>query len=367
MIAVLVAAPAAAHHEADPSAPYDFRNSEPSAFGSMAMPVYLDAPADEAVALSVPITLHPEALADPAFRYLVGFNLHDDATQLSDVALTMGGKPVAFERDVRHSELQPRLILRGDDLPRDGPVKLLLTGTALASSNGQIHVGALAMAFDAGWGTLATKDGGAAQVYTFTVLMSEGHAGTGLAPGFRGQGNSALALAPVGVLFGLTFLGVRAGLRRPRTQPSAAASAPVTPNPVPAAVVPTAVATPSAPPTPAPMPFVPVTRPTPAAPAMAAFRPLARTAFPSPASPHPVQARPAMRPARPAARPVQATPLLAMASSRVVARPQRPTSVAVGQHQRGPASATGAPERVTFEVVHFAVRRPKRAPQARRR
>lgn len=212
---VVLAMPVAANHEVDPDAPYDFRNSDVSPFGSVGMPVYLDAPAGEPLALEVPVTLHPEALADPAARYLVGFNLHNaDIVQLADVAVTFKGKPVDVERDERSSAAQPRLIIPGDALPRTGTVDLLLTGTATASADGRIHVGALAIAFDAAWGTLRTTDGEAAQAYAFTLLMSEGHASSGLAPRFHGDGNSAVVFVPLVAMLGLTSLGLRAAWRR---------------------------------------------------------------------------------------------------------------------------------------------------------
>lgn len=344
-----------ANHEVDPDAPYDFRNSDPSAFASASMPVYLDAPAGEPVDLEVPISLHPEELQSPAARYLVGFNLHDDVVRLTDVAVTRDGKLVAFERDERSSTLQPRLIIPGDALPRSEPVELLLTGTATASEDGRIHVGALAIAFDAGWGTLRTSDGGAAQAYAFTLLMSDGHATTGLAPRFHGEGNSAVALVPLLGMVSVTAFGLRAAWRR--------LHAPPTKEPTPTATPGARRTTPQpAPPMPAP---AQATRPRPAPaipgpPAAAESAPLglppeppatfiATSVEPGVAAFPRLVADPlASRPARTAALPVavkrrkrlgsqpvvQGSPLrngyavaeppLAMAASKLVARPPRP-------------------------------------------
>ena len=205
----LLALPAAAAPE-----PSEFRNAEPSAFGAVGIAAYTDAPAGQPVAFQVPLRLHPEALTQPAARYLVGFDLHDTAVDLDAVQLSRDGAQLPIERDERSDPLQPRLIVPGDAFPRDQPVDLVLSGQATASEDGQVHVGVLAIAFNAGWGTLRTTDGGEAVAYGFTLLMSEGHATSGLAPRLHGQGNDALALAPLAVLAAVTYLGLRAAYHR---------------------------------------------------------------------------------------------------------------------------------------------------------
>ena len=207
---LLLALPASA---AGPE-PSEFRNAEPSAFGQVGLPAYTDAPAGQPVPFQVPVRLNPQALTQPAARYLVGFDLHDTAASLDDVQLTRDGTPLAIERDERSDPLQPRLIVPGDALPRDKAVDLVLSGVATASEDGQVHVGVLAIAFDAGWGTLRTSDGAQAVAYGFTLLMSEGHASSGLAPRLHGQGNDWLALAPLAALAAVAYLGLRAAVHR---------------------------------------------------------------------------------------------------------------------------------------------------------
>lgn len=382
-LALLVCAtPGAAHHAADPTAPYDFRNRNASAFGSIAMPVYVDAPAGEAVDLAVPITIHPDELRAPAARYSIGFNLHNDVVRLDDVELTHKGKPVAFERDDRSSALQPRLVVPGDALPRDGPVDLVLTATATASQDGRLHVGALAIAFDAAWGTLQTDDGSKAQAYSFTLLMAQGHASSGLAPRFHGEGNSAVALVPLAAMLGLTAMGLRSAWRRVHPPPAAAKAAIAPPSRTgqrqpprpeasaarparasPPAFVPLEPVAASAPPASRAARAGPVTRVASRAPAngMPAFPrlledPLAqRRPHPTPASALPV-AVVRRKPAR-GMQVVAGSPLrerrvvdveapLATAASSVVARPQRPSR----------ASQANARE-ASFEVIE-----PLRAP-----
>lgn len=342
--ALLVGAnPVGANHAADPEAPYDFRNSQASAFASITMPVYLDASADEPLALDVPVTLHPEALPTPAARYLVGFNLHNEVVHLDGVEVTYKGKPVAFERDVRSSALQPRLIIAGDDLPRTGPVDLRLTGTATPTEDGRIHVGALAIAFDSAWGTLHTRDGAAAQAYSFTLLMAQGHPGAGLAPRFHGEGNSVLALAPLVALLGLTVLGLRAAWRRvhpPAQQPTP------TPTPAPAPARASAHAAQAPRPTAPLMRVAPAARgrapdvtpfsPGPTSSGVPAFRPLLADPLATRHAPAPTPVAVVRRKSAAHLPVVMGTPLavgrivaveapLASAASSVVARPPRPS------------------------------------------
>lgn len=348
----LLATPAAAHHEPDPSAPWDFRNADPSSFGSAELPAYLEAN-EGGTQLAVPITLHPERLARPAFRYLVGFNLHNDAVRLTDLSLTLDGQPVPVERDETGRDLQPLYLVAGADLPRQGPVELLLTGTATASTDGRMHVGVLALAFDAGWGTVPTQDGDAGQAYAFTLLMSQGHAGTGLAPRFTGQGNSPLALAPLALLAAPTALGLRSAWRTlhpPAPRPATAAV--VAPGPVPSPA-PAPASAPAATPVPTPAPW-------PARPAQAAF--------PRPAVAHTHQAPPALaRPARPAPRPLPeftwAEPYVPP-SHVAVKRPKRPAPPA----PPAPALAAAQDALVSRPTVDFVVLKPaRRGGQAARR
>lgn len=343
LLASALAPAASAHHPPDPSAPWDFRNAQPTAFGQAELPPYLDLPAGEPVEVAVPLTLHPDRLTRPAFRYLVGLNLHDDAVQVESLTLTRDGKAVPVERDERDRALQPRFIVAGADLPREGPVELVLTATLAAAQDGRLHVGALAIAFDAGWGTLRTDDGAPAQVYAFTLAMSDGHAAQGLAPRFTGQGNSPWALAPLALLALPSAAGLRAAWRTlhpPAPKPVArgeAAAAPPTPVAVP-------VARPSGPVT-APATWGPARPASPARPAQAhaAPPPLARPAQPtrSPAElplaeftwsePYIARTHTAVR--RPK-RPAPAGPAVATVTTTVVARPATPFKFEVLQPAR---------------------------------
>ncbi len=240
-LALILALPAATAQQ-----PAELRNADPTAFGSVGLPVYTDAPDGDSVSLSVPLTVHPEALRAPAARYLFGFDLHDDAVRLSGVRLTMDGEDVPLEQDERGDPLQPRMVVAGDALPRDEPVDLVLSARASPSADGQVYVGVLAMAFDSNWGTLGTHDGGQALAYGFTFVMATGHAAHGLEPDFRGQGNSMLALAPLAALALLTLLGMRSAWRRLHPP---AAKAPPPPPPAPAP--PSSVSPPAMPPAPA--------------------------------------------------------------------------------------------------------------------
>lgn len=239
LLALLLVAPTpAAAREASPS---EFSNGQPTTFGAAALPAYLQPDNASPLRLEVPIVIHPAELATPAFRYLVGFDVHGDGARVTDLALTANGKPVVLER-TEDDPQQPRLVLPGDSLPRDGEVRLLLAGTVKATADGQVHVGALAMAFDAAWGTLRTHDGSPAQAYGFTLLMSTGHATHGLAPRFVGQGNTPTVLLPLLALLAVAARGLHTAYRRlwpaPAKPRPARLSAPPTPAPVPRIALP---------------------------------------------------------------------------------------------------------------------------------
>lgn len=230
--------------------PVEFRNAQPTTFGAVTMEPYMPAPAGEQVQLRVPITLHPGVLREPAARYIVGLDAQGEQASVAIDSLTVNGKPVLPER-IDSDTRQPRIVLPGDALPREGDVELLLTGHATVSADGQVHVGALAMAFDASWGTLRARDSSSAQAYGFTLLMATGHTTSGMEPRFAGQGNSVLALAPLAALVAVAWVGLRAASQRLAPQP--------TPAPTPPAIRP-AVRAPATTFTPAPArpaPFVP--------------------------------------------------------------------------------------------------------------
>lgn len=257
LVALALLAPAATAA----TTPAEFRNAHPTTFGSVDVPPYLDIAAGEALDLAIPITFDAGVLRVPAARYLVGFDVHGDAARVSDVTLTRDGKPVEVER-VDDDPRQPRLVIPGDALPREGDVELVLTGTVTTSADGQVHLGVIAIAFDASWGTLRARDASAAEAYGFTLLMSTGHAASGLEPRFTGQGNSLLALVPLLAVLAVAGWGLRAAALRldPPRAPAPQPAPQPSPRPVARPATPF-VAEPIRAPAPLPFPQTVVTRP----------------------------------------------------------------------------------------------------------
>lgn len=224
--ALLLAAGPVQAAEQPPQAPAEFRNGETNGFGSVAMPPYLDA-GDGAVPVEARFVLHDLGTLHGAAMVLFAFNLKGDGAQVSLESLkAVGGQPIAIQRSTTvDGGRQPQVHVAPGDLlaaARDGRVDLVLRGQVEAESNGQVHVGAMAIAFDAAWRVLSTSDG-PAQVYGFTMAMASGLP-AGAMP-FQGKGNAWLVL-PFVLLAAVVLLAGGAALQATLRSPQPLAASP---------------------------------------------------------------------------------------------------------------------------------------------
>lgn len=194
----LVLPVAGAQADQQPAAPGDFANGQVNGLGRIAMEPYVEANGAP-VLLAARITLLDRATLERASSLLVAINLEAKDVEVGGQRLAAGDRVFTPTRtDVAEGGKQfqsfydPAEILASS---AGGQVDLVLTATATAKANGQWHVGALVIAFDAGWGTLRSSDGGAAVLYGFSLVMEDGLAGSALAP-FHGQGNAGILLLP---------------------------------------------------------------------------------------------------------------------------------------------------------------------------
>jgi hypothetical protein len=263
VLALLAVAPMALAAEQPTSIPGDFANGQSNGFGNIALEPYLRV-GKGATPIVAHIALRDLSALQHAATVLVAFNLkgHDTGLVYDGLATADGHafKPTSTGT-VDHG-LQLQQYFAPADLlatAKGGTIDLVLKGHATPTTNGQWHIGALVLAFDATWGKVSGADGNSAELYGFTMLMATGLPSAGLAP-FHGMGNSWLAvllmaLCAALILFGASVVAglVRAG-RVALPQPS-----PLYEIPSPrAAAVPVAHATVQArglpPPRPAPTP-----------------------------------------------------------------------------------------------------------------
>jgi hypothetical protein len=216
----LLVSPAAQAAPQPSGVPGDFRNGQDNAFGAVAMVPYLQADGGEPVTVEARVWLRDLDTVRRANDLLFAFNLKGDAAAVTFDSLTTAGGTVLVPTQTATVDRgrQPQAHFAPADLlavAGDGsqPLELVLRGHVEPEANGQVHVGAMVIAFDDGWVTLATSDG-PAQLYGFTLLMASGIAG-GAMP-FQGQGNTAwvLPIAALTVIVALAGASAVSALRR---------------------------------------------------------------------------------------------------------------------------------------------------------
>jgi hypothetical protein len=331
-LACLLAAtlPAAAQAQA----PAYFQNGQQDSFGRVSMDPYTTVgKAGAAIEARFAIT-DLDALSHAA-NVMVAFSLHAKEADITlDGVFGPDGKAIPPLRSGPADKgLQQQMFVAPAALAalaHDGEVDFVLRGHAVPMANGQVHLGAMVIAFDAAWGTVQGTDG-PAQLYGFTLLMAQGLPGA-----LHGQGNSwlvlpiaavAVAAAAAGLAALMAILRVPTGLPsitgQARNGPVAVGAARPAPMPMPAQRPPTPAPPAPAPPRPATPGPIPVAasismtvaarppRPIPAtfgsltsprAPAVLPPKPLLPkpTAASNPAAPANPATRPRTRPASPA-------------------------------------------------------------------
>lgn len=195
VLVALCALPAPAAAQPDPS------NGQATGFGTITMPAYLSGPGPMPVTARIHIDDVSQLPADG--HLLFGFSTLDAQAHVRlDGLETADGTAIAAEPGSSPGTAsEPRIAVTVASLQGLANAgDLVLKGTAWADGNGRFHIGALAMAFDAGWAPLEGPDG-PAQLFAFSWLGAK-ELTDGGAP-FAGRGNLAPTWIPVLLLGGI--------------------------------------------------------------------------------------------------------------------------------------------------------------------